>query len=101
MRCVKLSAVVALGCVAVAGCAAKPIVARDPVPAPTGYEVVDCRTQNVLDPNNWSERDLGVRRVDPNWDVRELDRRGFDFRVIETGCAQRAVRRRSVVVTKY
>lgn len=101
MRCVKLSAVVALAGAALAGCAANPIVARDPVPAPTGREVVRCDTVNSLDPSNWVERDLGIPPVElPDVDVRELDRRGFDFRQLHTDCARRSHQRRKVVVTK-
>lgn len=101
MRRVKLIAAVALAGVALAGCAANPIVARDPVPAPTGREVVRCDTVNRLDPNTWSERDLGIPPVElPDVDVRELDRRGFDFRQMHTDCARRTYPRRKVVVTK-
>ncbi len=101
MRSVKLTAAVALAGAALAGCAANPIVARDPVPAPTGREVVRCDTVNILDPNNWSERDFGIPPVDtPDVDVRELDRRGFDFRKLETECGRRGYGRRKVVVTK-
>lgn len=41
MRPLRLTAV-ALLCAAVSACAAHPIVARDPVPAPTGHEHFTC-----------------------------------------------------------